>query len=197
MTVNKDVLKEAIFADTPRNWYVHSVGFYHAGWQLAWLINKDELPKIMTQEWSFHHRYSNKIAVYLLSHALELLLKASVSDYKFHNPLNNLKEPVKYGHNAKLMFKDLVSVNYLEKNEDDEEIIELVDAYLKWYGRYFSPNRSIDKTIKEDYIEDENGFVEFKHNLSGAHEKLISFYKRIRLQIKLGYPLFHYSFQSP
>lgn len=197
---NREVIKDAIFADTPQNWLINSKGFYHASCQLVAVIkgNEEMFPNVITDEMYFYHRHSYKTAVYLLSHAIELIFKASISYYRHNICSTALKPPATYGHKAVNMFSDLIEVGYLEKNTGDDEIIELIDTYLKWFGRYYSPNeKQVEKVLEASYHKDDNEQLSFKHELYGAHEKLIAFYDRLSSKIRLGNLHFHYSFQAP
>lgn len=198
--VARNVLKELVFADSPKNWLVHSQGFYHAGCQLIRVLqgNEEQFSKIIIDEMFFYHRYSYKIAIFLLSHATELLLKASISYYNRNNPANMLDKPASYGHKAKQMFNDLIKVNHIAKNDGDNDLIELMDTFLRWYGRYHSPHeKQIDNSLELDYVKDENETYHFKHDFADVYKKLIHFYQRVRLGIKVGSLDFEYSSQAP
>lgn len=179
MGIKPDFLTDSIFSDKPINWFVHSQGFFYTGKSLIEAEKKNISPKFVNTEFIFNKQYSYKIAIYLLSHAIELLLKAIISSYNRANPSSPLKESIKYGHNAKIMFDELVNKGWILKKDDDEEVIELVDIYLKWFGRYYCPHKNdIARTLEENYIEDGNGLLEFKYKLTfDTHKKLIDFYE--------------------
>ena len=159
-----------------------------------------ELNLVGKQQESFHEQYNYKIAVYLLSHAIELLFKSLISFHNLNFKSNHLKSPTKYSHNVIDMVNDLISVGLITLDEKDYEIFKLVDEYLKWFGRYYSPHtRDIPDVIKQAYTEpDENGLINFKYKLKypDTHRDLERIYQEHILEI--AQPLdFHYLLHSP
>lgn len=186
MGIRPDLLKKAIFSDTPGNWFIHVQGFYQSGMLLVEARDK-LLPKkqmVSTQE-VFCNRFTYKVAVYLLSHAIELSLKTIICNYNLTNPASPLKKPAKFSHKVIDMVDVLVNVNLLSLGAGDEEIFRSVDEYLKWYGRYYCPNSSeIDDIIKKAYTEpDKDGLIDFKYKpeYPKTHIQLIKLYQKLIL----------------
>lgn len=168
MAVKPEFLKNTIFSDDPANWFVHAQGFYYAGIKLIEANQKLEKPKkfISTKE-VFNKQYTYKIAIYLLSHAIELLLKSLISIYNKINPSNPLKPSAKYGHNITKMVDGLLKVGAITLDAEEKKTLEMVGEYLKWFGRYYCPQaKDVAETIKQTYTEpDKKGLIEFKYKL--------------------------------
>src|SRR5690349_13471963 len=100
MGINPDFLINNIFSDMPVNWLIHSQGFHHAGLKLVEAMeNSCQKDKCTSTGDNFKRQYTYKVAVYLFSHAIELLLKAIVSMCNKNNEQKELKQPAKYSHN--------------------------------------------------------------------------------------------------
>ena len=120
-----------IFSDDPRNWSVYSQGFYHAGLKLAEESQKRSTKsKLIGQEEVFTNRYSYKISIYLLSHAIELLLKSIVSAYNA-NPENiKIKKSIDFGHNIVSIVDKLIKADVLILENKDHLLFDLINEYL-------------------------------------------------------------------
>lgn len=181
---NKSFLEKVIFSDNRAAWYIQSEGFYNAGLKLVESYKSSFLEKRMYSSKEIYlstHVY--KVAIYLLSHSIELLLKSIVSN---HN--NNIckdkpiKKPEQYGHKITNMVTDLAKVGaIIDLQEWELETFTLAEEFLKWFGRYYLPSKAnMAKILKESFTEpDENEMVAFKFTpkFPETHEKLEELYK--------------------
>lgn len=182
MGIHPDLLKSNVFADSPANWFIHAQGFYNAGLKLIEAQKLGPKKKFLSTEEIFLNAYSYKIAVYLLAHAIELSLKTIISSYNLSNQAKQLKSPVKYSHRVTSMADDLINIGVLILSDADYETMQLVEEYLKWFGRYYCP-QDIQETLKQSYTNpDENGLIDFKYKLDykNTHKKLIKLYDELR-----------------
>lgn len=193
MPVKPDFLRANILSDQPMNWLIHAEGFHSAGLKLIEAYEKlGTSKKLVSTEDIFLHNYNYKVAIYLLSHSIELLLKALIS---VNNLKNSGQQPTKYSHSASKMFKDLIAAGILIKTkeseeDDDEETIKLIDEYLQWFGRYYCPLPSkIDEVIEKAYTEpDAQGLIDFKYNpkYPETHLKLDRLFQNLKPSIPEG-----------
>ena len=184
MGFKPDFLMQNIFADIPVNWLVHSQGFHYAGLKLAEVKHSVKSNKnLISMKEGFNQHYTYKLAVYLLAHAIELMLKSLISVYNKMNASSQLKAPARYSHNVMDMINDLIRVNFISLDEDDYELLKLVDEYLKWFGRYYCPQtKDVPDVLKQAFTEvDENGLIDFKYKLKcpETHTKLDELYKKL------------------
>ncbi len=184
MGIQKDFLVNAVFSDSPVNWIVHARGFYYSALKLVEATEKLESKiKFISTEEIFNRKYTYKIAVYLLSHSIELLLKSIICMHNKINKSNQLKSSAKYSHNVIDMIDDLIKANAISLEQEDYESLKLVDEYLKWFGRYYCPQtKDIPDVLKEAYTcPNESGLIEFKYKLQypETHRKLNKLYNEL------------------
>ena len=186
MGINPDLLKKMIFSDQPANWYVHAQGFYYSGLLLVQATEK-LIPKnkIISTKEIFNKEYSYKVAIYLLSHAIELSLKTIICNYNLADKSSKLKKSSAYSHGVLDMIKDLQKIGLLAFDENDEKLFSFVEEYLKWFGRYYCPKiNDINSIIKSAYTEpDKDGLIDFKYKpkYPETHNQLIKLFQALIL----------------
>lgn len=185
--VKSDFLRKVIFADNPANWLVQAQGFHHAGLELIKTSKLSAQPRIYSGKDLFCIQHAYKVGVYLLAHSIELLLKSIISTY--NNKIcreRPFKLTQKYSHHVIDMVSDLQKVNVIVLREGELEIFQLVEEYLKWFGRYYCPNKQdIDTIVAESFTSpDQEGMVSFKYEpkFPETHEKIDALYKRYELK---------------
>lgn len=192
MAINPDFLKNVIFSEkNPSSWFIHAEGFYTAGILLVEASTKpqESSQKYITLGQSFKKIYPYKVAIYLLSHAIELLLKSWVSCYNqiqdsLDAPENKLKNPSALSHNAINISDLLLEKKVISLTEDEYTTMKLVDEYLHWFGRYYCPSseKNALSLMKKSFSEpDENGLIDFKFKIkfNETHKKLIALYQSL------------------
>lgn len=180
--IKKDLLKKGLFADNAASWLVQAQGFHNTGLELVKTIGLSNQPRMYSGQEMFFSTYAYKVAIYLLSHSIELLLKTIIS---IHNntisPTNPIDPPHKYSHQVIKMVEALERVSAITLNEEERETFRLIEVYLKWFGRYYSPNeKDIDKIIAESFtLPDEDGMVSFKYEpkFPETHTKIDALYR--------------------
>lgn len=80
--INKKLVENFIFSDNPINWLSHAKGFHYSGLKLIEALPAQSKTFLSTKD-IFFDKYAYKVGVYLLSHAIELLLKFWISKYNF------------------------------------------------------------------------------------------------------------------
>lgn len=187
MGINEDFLKNEIFTNKPNNWMVHSHGFYNTA--LTLIDCPKNIPTYISSKDIFLNQYNYKIAIYLLCHSIELLLKSLIEIY-YESPEAS-KSPMDYSHGACAMAIALINSGVVVISQEEKEILKLVDIYLKWFGRYHSPKNvsSVSRTLSEDYTKpDLNKMVEFKYALDPeTHIKLKNLYEVLMSKIPEEY----------
>jgi HEPN domain-containing protein len=152
-------LKKSLLVPQPVSWFLHAQAFHYAGLkmvekygQISSPANKNPISVVEI----FNRQNMYKVAVYLLSHSIELLLKGLVSS------LDDDAESC--GHDIPTMVGKLKSKFIVSIDEKDDELFELVDVYLNWFGRYYCPlPKHLDKVVKKAYTNpDEEDMVMFK-----------------------------------
>lgn len=182
MGIRQDFLEQAIFTDQPANWFIHSEGFFHAGLKLIEAHDKlhPRKPVIRSDE-IFKRKYTLKISIYLLCHAIELLMKGIISNYNKSNPNSTLKPPSTYSHHVSKMANALIEKQAIDLNSDELETLNLAEEYLQWFGRYYCPHtKDIPNIVEKSYTTpDENGLIEFKYKIEHptTQNRLIKLYQ--------------------
>jgi len=177
--INIDFLKKFKLTPQPISWFLYAQGFHFSGLNLVERyesVMKANKNKLVNTLEIFNHVHMYKTALYLLSHSIELLLKAHVNSHISDKPEN-------YCHSVMNMLRKLCDMKILSIDDDDKHIFEFVNAYLRWYGRYYCPlNKGLDECIKNDYtIPDENNMVNFKYppKYPETHQNLDKLFKQL------------------
>jgi HEPN domain-containing protein len=157
--IRKDILNDYVFSDVPIAWILQANSYYEAGEALligARIKDQQANPVLPDGRRSFAldsvhtNRSLYKIACYLLSHAIEANLKALYSLTKQEGD----KSVESFSHNITRLLKTLIEKKVIDKNEVDNEIMELAELLLAWFGRYHKPlDNKKEKVIEKYYKE--------------------------------------------
>ena len=206
MKIKADLLKIETWGNIPRNWLMHAHAFYHASLIMIEALERKKLSPYITQEEVFLGEHAYKVAIYLLSHALELSLKGIISAYNQQNPNKPLKPSEKYSHGIYDIFMELLRVGAVVNTENlpmthrEEEILKLVDQQLKWKGRYFSPlKKDIPSVIQNSFTQpDANGLIESKLKIKylETHKEIQKIYQDL-LPKNINFSQLPYLVHSP
>lgn len=158
-----DFLKNAVLRPQPVSWLLHAKAFRYSGINLVekyeQLCTHDK--KAISTIEIFNRSHTYKVAIYLLCHGFELLLKGIIAGCVLS------ANPITFSHSVLDMVDFLVKKGVIGINKDELETVKLIDIYLKWFGRYYCPKeKEIDKVINDAYTKpDEQNMVSFKHPL--------------------------------
>ena len=144
-TINKKFLENVKLSNLPLAWSVQARGFYYSA---EALLNGNEIAKgkkIISTEEAYLSRFGYKTACYLMSHTIELCLKAIYCLFTANEDVE------KYSHKILNLLEVLIEKNIINKTEINNETFELSYLLLDWYGRYHKP-KNVQEKIQKYWI---------------------------------------------
>jgi hypothetical protein len=164
--IRKSLLKNHRFGDHPSAWIIEARGFRYSAQLLLQSLRSQRSSEFISIDESSVTQSCNKTICYLFSVAIELFLKALYSNSK--SP-SDQKKTESFGHDIKKLNLELMHKNILQKNELDDNTLELAYIILAWHGRYHKPRSDKTDNTIELYFEeipDQPELVKPKFNIT-------------------------------